>query len=158
MHRYEARVRWERHGARFLGQDYSRGHEWSFDGGVTVPASASPHVVRAPLSVAAAVDPEEALIAATSSCHMLFFLSLASKQGFVVERYQDDAEGVMDKNAAGRTAFTRITLRPSIEFGGDRRPSPEELESLHHAAHEQCYISNTLTCEIVVESREASPA
>jgi len=124
---------------------------------VTVPASASPHVVRAPLSVAAAVDPEEALIASTSSCHMLFFLSLASKQGFVVERYDDEAEGVMEKNAAGKIAFTRITLRPSIEYDGPG-PSPEQLEALHHESHELCYISSTLNCEIVVESRESSRA
>ncbi len=118
MHRYEARVTWQRDGANFTDNRYSRGHEWSFDGGAIVRASSSPLTVKVPYSVAEAVDPEEALVAATSSCHMLWFLSLAGRQGFVVDRYSDDAFGVMEKNADGKVAFTRITLRPRIEFAG----------------------------------------
>jgi organic hydroperoxide reductase OsmC/OhrA len=151
MHKYEARIAWQRGGAVFTDNRYSRGHEWSFDGGVTVPASSSPLTVKAPYSVAAAVDPEEALVAATSSCHMLWFLSLAVKRGLVVDRYTDEAFGVMDTNADGKLAFTRITLRPRIEFGGATRPSAGELTALHHQAHEECFIANSLKCEVVIE-------
>jgi organic hydroperoxide reductase OsmC/OhrA len=151
MHRYEARIAWQRGGAAFTDNRYSRGHEWSFDGGVTVPASSSPLTVKAPYSVAQAVDPEEALVAATSSCHMLWFLSLAAKRGFLVDRYTDEAFGVMEENADGKLAFTRITLRPRIEFGGAKRPAAAELAALHHEAHAECFIANSLKCEVVVE-------
>jgi organic hydroperoxide reductase OsmC/OhrA len=152
MHKYEAKVSWNRNGAKFLGQQYSRGHEWAFDGGVKVPASASPQAVRAPLSVVEAVDPEEALVAAASSCHMLFFLSLASKQGFVVESYMDEPFGMVEKNPQGKFAVTKITLRPKIQFSGEKLPSVAELSALHHAAHEECYIANSIKSEVVVEA------
>jgi organic hydroperoxide reductase OsmC/OhrA len=152
MHQYEARIRWQRNGATFTDRRYSRGHEWSFDGGITVPASSSPLSVRLPLSVAEAVDPEEALVAAASSCHMLSFLYFAAKGGFVVDSYEDDAVGLMEKNAAGKLAITHITLRPAIAFAGTA-PSAGELHALHHAAHEECYIANSLKAEVVVESR-----
>lgn len=152
MHRYEARISWARDGATFTDQRYSRGHEWSFDGGVRIAASASPTVVPLPYSVVEAVDPEEALVACTSSCHMLWFLSLAAKRGFVVDRYRDEATGVMDTTPEGRLAITRITLRPRIEFSGDKSPTAEELASLHHSAHDQCYIANSLRSEVVVEA------
>ena len=152
MHRYEARISWSRNGAKFSDNRYCRGHEWSFDGGVKVPASSSPAVVPAPYSVVEAVDPEEALVASASSCHMLWFLSLAAKRGFVVESYVDEAFGVMEKNPAGRLAFSRITLRPKVQFSAERSPSAEELERLHHAAHEECFIANSLKSEIVVEA------
>jgi organic hydroperoxide reductase OsmC/OhrA len=152
VHRYEARVTWQRDGAKFTDNRYSRGHEWSFDGGVTVRASSSPLTVKAPYSVAEAVDPEEALVAATASCHMLWFLSLAVQQGFIVDRYSDEAFGVMEKNADGKVAFTRITLRPRIEFTGEKRPSAEEIAALHHAAHEECFIANSLKCDVVIEA------
>jgi organic hydroperoxide reductase OsmC/OhrA len=151
MHRYGARIEWRRRGAKFTDNRYSRAHQWTFDGGVIVPASSSPLSVKVPYSVAEAVDPEEALVAATSSCHMLWFLSLAVQRGFVVDSYVDDAFGVMEKNAAGKLAFTRVTLRPRIEFAGDKLPSAEELTSLHHSAHEECFIANSLKCEVVVE-------
>src|SRR5512147_586110 len=106
MSLYTAVIAWERSGAVFTDNRYSRGHRWNFDGGVEVPASASPHVVPLPLSVAAAVDPEEAFVAALASCHMLWFLSIAARQGIVVERYRDEAIGVMAKNAQGRLAMT----------------------------------------------------
>lgn len=151
MHRYEARIAWQRDGAVFTDNRYSRGHQWSFDGGVTVPASSSPLTVKVPYSVAQAVDPEEALVAATSSCHMLWFLSLAARRGFVVDRYADEAFGVMEQNADGKLAFTRITLRPRIECGGAKRPSAVELAALHHEAHDECFIANSLRCEVVIE-------
>jgi organic hydroperoxide reductase OsmC/OhrA len=152
LHRYQARVTWHRGGAKFTDNRYSRAHEWSFDGGVKVPASSSPSVVPLPYSVAQAIDPEEALVASASSCHMLWFLSLAAKKGFVVERYDDEAFGILDKNAKGKLAFTSITLRPDIQFGGDKQPTEDDLEALHHAAHEECYIASTLNCEVVVEA------
>jgi len=101
--------------------------------------------------VAEAVDPEEALVAATSSCHMLWFLSLAAKRGFVVDSYVDEAFGVMEKNETGKLAITRITLRPNIQFSGDKVPSAEELKSLHHTAHEECFIANSLKSEVLIE-------
>src|SRR5215831_1804444 len=116
MHTYEARVAWKRNGAKFTDLRYSRGHEWTFDGGVKLTASSSPTSVPVPYSVVEAVDPEEALVAAASSCHMLTFLYLAGKRGFVIESYVDDALGVLDKNPEGKLAITRITLRPRIEF------------------------------------------
>lgn len=151
MSRYTAEILWERGGQHFLDNRYSRRHTWRFDGGVEVPASSSPQVVRAPLSDPAAVDPEEALVAALSSCHMLFFLSLAAQQGFVVDRYADAAVGIMEKNEQGRMAMTVVTLRPEVTFGGDRRPTPAELERLHHAAHEQCFIANSVKTEVRCE-------
>lgn len=150
MHRYEARIAWQRDGAEFTNHRYSRGHAWTFDGGVTVPASSSPLSVPLPHSVAAAVDPEEALVAATSSCHMLWFLALAAKQGFVVDRYVDDAFGVMERNAEGRQMITRITLQPAIKFADDKAPTAAQLEALHHRAHKECYIANSLKSEVIV--------
>jgi len=152
MHRYEARVAWKRNGAKFTDLRYSRGHEWSFDGGVRLTASSSPASVPAPYSVVEAVDPEEALVAAASSCHMLTFLYLAAKRGFVVESYEDDAFGVLEKNAQGKLAITRITLRPKIEFSADKTPSAHELEALHRSAHEECYIASSIKSEVVVEA------
>lgn len=150
-HEYQARIHWERGGAPFTDQRYSRAHSWHFDGGVTVPASSSPQVVRLPLSAENAVDPEEALVAALSSCHMLFFLSFAAGRGLRVDEYTDDAVGVMGTNAAGRTAMTRVTLRPRVAFSGERLPSRDELASLHSRAHEECYIANSVTTEVRVE-------
>jgi organic hydroperoxide reductase OsmC/OhrA len=152
VHRYEARISWHRGEAKFSDNRYSRGHEWSFDGGIKVTASSSPASVPLPYSVAEAVDPEEALVASASSCHMLWFLSIAAKRGFVVDRYVDEAFGVMGKNPEGKTAVTRITLRPKVEFSAARLPSAEELRSLHEAAHEECFIASSLKSEVVVES------
>jgi organic hydroperoxide reductase OsmC/OhrA len=151
MHSYDATVAWQRSGQTFTDNRYSRGHRWSFDGGADVPASSSPHVVPVPMSDAAGVDPEEALVAATSSCHMLFFLSFAARRDFIVDSYTDRASGIMEKNAEGRMAMTRITLRPDIVFVGEHRPTREELDRMHHDSHEQCFIANSLKSEIVVE-------
>ena len=152
MHKYEARILWKRDGAKFSDNRYRRLHEWSFDGGVAVPGSSSPLTVPLPYSVAEAIDPEEALVAATSSCHMLWFLSIAAQRGFVVDRYEDEAFGVMEKNADGKLAFTRITLRPRVDFAGDRLPSAGDLAALHHAAHDECFIANSLKCEVAVQA------
>ena len=153
MHQFFATVAWQRDGQDFAGQRYSRGHEWQFDGGLTVAASSSPLSVPLPMSVAENIDPEEALVAATSSCHMLFFLSLAAQRGYVIDDYRDAAIGDLGKNAAGRLAMTRIVLRPRIAFAGTP-PSPEALAALHHDAHERCYIANSLTADVVVEGAD----
>jgi organic hydroperoxide reductase OsmC/OhrA len=148
----KAVVEWRREpGAAFTDNRYSRAHRWSFDGGIEVPASSSPAVVKPPLSLAEAVDPEEALVAALSSCHMLWFLSLAAKRGYVIDGYRDEASGVLGKNAAGKMAMTVVTLRPRIAFSGDRQPTGDELDSLHHDAHEQCFIANSVNSEIRIE-------
>ena len=151
-HEYRASVTWKRSGdAKFTDQRYSRAHEWSFDGGIIVPASSSPLSVRLPYSVAAAVDPEEALVAALASCHMLTFLYVAAKQGFVIDDYADDAVGEMAKNERGKLWVSKVTLSPKITFAGEKRPSPEQLDELHHLAHEECYIANSVKSEIVVQ-------
>jgi organic hydroperoxide reductase OsmC/OhrA len=151
MAEHKATVHWQRNGADFTDNRYSRGHTWHFDGGVEVPASSSPHVVHVPLSVEAAVDPEEAFIAALASCHMLWFLSLAAKRGFVVDSYRDEAIGVLGINAARKQAITAVTLRPAAEFAGAHRPSANEIDSLHHEAHERCMIANSVTSEVHCE-------
>jgi len=151
MHKYEANVSWTRGASeKFTDLRFSRAHQWAFDSGITLKASSSPAVVPLPLSAADAVDPEEALVASTSSCHMLYFLFFAAKRGFTVDRYEDEAFGVLEKNQAGKMHMSRITLRPSIAFAG-APPSPADLDALHHAAHEECFIANSLKSEIVVE-------
>jgi len=151
MASYHATIVWQRNGAAFTDNKYGRGHVWQFDGGLEVPASSSPHVVPVPLSVEAAVDPEEAFVAALSSCHMLWFLSLAAKRGLVVDSYRDEPVGRMSKNADGRIAMTRVTLRPRLVFGGDSPVEPEAIAELHHAAHEQCFIANSVRSEVRIE-------
>lgn len=147
-HEHHALIHWARGSAPFTDNRYSRGHTWRFDGGIEVPASSSPSVLRVPLSVEAAVDPEEAFVAALSSCHMLWFLSLAAAGGWRVDDYRDDAVGVMGRNAAGKTAMLRVTLRPQVRFSGEPQPGPAELERLHHRAHEECFIANSVTTEV----------
>jgi len=153
-HEYRADVIWTREGAVFTDNRYSRGHVWRFDGGVEVPASSSPLSVKLPLSREDAVDPEEALVAAVSSCHMLFFLGFAAKAGFVVDKYEDAALGVMTKNEQGKLFVSKITLSPASSFSGSKRPSAQELDALHHHAHEECYVANSVRAEVVVAARQ----
>ena len=151
MTTYTATIRWSREGAEgFARGQYSRAHEWAFDGGAVVPASASPHIVPAPWSDAAGVDPEEAFVAALSSCHMLFFLDFARRAGFVIDSYVDEAEGVMEKGADDRIAITRVTLRPRVAWL-DEGPDPAALADLHHRAHQACFIANSVKTEVTVE-------
>lgn len=153
MHTYTATVLWTRPAdAPFKDNKYSRAHEWRFDGGAVVPASSSPLSVRVPLSNPAAVDPEEALVAAVSSCHMLFFLSYAAAAGFVIDRYEDEAVGEMGKTAKGATAIVKVRLRPKIAWVG-AAPSDEQLEKLNHRSHQDCYIANSIIADVVVEPR-----
>lgn len=148
---HTATIRWERGDALFTDNRYSRAHEWKFDGGLTVPASSSPHVVPAPLSNPANVDPEEAFVASLSSCHMLWFLWIAARRGFVVDSYVDAAAGQVTKDAHGRSAVTRVTLKPAIGFSGDGQPSTSDLTEMHEEAHRQCFIANSVRTEVVVE-------
>jgi organic hydroperoxide reductase OsmC/OhrA len=152
-HQYQARVHWERGAAVFTDKRYSRGHSWHFDGGVEVAASSSPQVVRVPLSVEAAVDPEEAFVAALASCHMLWFLDLAARAGLRVDEYTDDALGVMGRNANEKQAITRVTLTPRASFSGEKLPTRAEIMQLHHRAHEECFIANSVITDVRVEPR-----
>lgn len=151
MGEYRAVVVWSRDGAAFTDNRYSRAHRWLFDGGVEVPASSSPQVVPLPLSVVAAVDPEEAFVASLSSCHMLWFLSIAAKHGFLIDSYRDEAVGVMAKDASGKLAMTRVTLHPEVRFGGDERPALEEVNAMHHEAHELCFIARSVKTDVRCE-------
>ena len=154
MSEHTATVRWQRNAdADFARNRYSRAHEWRFDGGAVVPASASPSVVRAPWSDPAGVDPEEAFVASVSSCHMLWFLSIAAAKGFVVESYEDEAVGTMAKNDAGQEWVADVVLRPRIVFGGDRQPDGAAIEALHHDAHAECFIAHSVRSEIRIEPR-----
>jgi organic hydroperoxide reductase OsmC/OhrA len=153
-HEYRAVVAWRLAGEDYAKGRYSRGHEWRFDGGVTVPASASPSVVPPPFSRADAVDPEEALVAAISSCHMLTFIDLARRAGVEVRAYEDEAVGVMERIAQNRMAVTKVRLRPRIVFGG-APPDAAKLDRLHREAHELCFIANSVKTEIVVEPAPA---
>jgi len=150
MSEYKATIKWQRTSPDFLKGRYSREHTWTFDGGATVPASPSPHVVPAPWSNPACVDPEEAFVAAISSCHMLTFLYLASRQGFQIDSYEDEAVGVMAKTEKGVPWISSVTLNPKIVFSGDKMPAPADEKQLHHLAHEQCYIANSVKTEIIV--------
>ncbi|RTR33677.1 OsmC family protein [Shewanella atlantica] len=152
MSEYTAVIRWTRSEDEiFSDNQYSRGHTWEFDGGVTVPASSSPHVVPLPYSVEANVDPEEAFIAALSSCHMLVFLSIAAKRKYIIESYVDNAIGLMEKDADGKTSVTKVRLRPHIIFSGERQPTMEQLEKMHHMSHENCFIANSVKTEVLTE-------
>ncbi len=151
MAEHKAIIRWNRSAPDFLKGKYSREHTWTFDGGLTVPASSAPAVVPVPYSNPACVDPEEAYVASVSSCHMLTFLYLAGRQGFEVNSYEDQAIGRMAKDARGVPWVGSITLRPKIEYGGDKRPTPDEEHQLHHLAHEQCFVANSIKTEVTVE-------
>lgn len=148
---YSATVHWQRHGADFLAQRYSRVHQWSFDGGLAFSASASPQVVPGPWSDPAAVDPEEAFVASLSSCHMLWFLALAAKAGWVVDDYRDVAIGQMRRDGAGKLAMTEVRLRPQVRFGEGREPEAAQLAALHAAAHAECFIARSVKSDIQIE-------
>ncbi|NNM72998.1 OsmC family protein [Enterovirga aerilata] len=160
-HEYRAVVDWRRDGAVFTDGKYGRSHRWIFDGGVEVPASSAPSSVPLPLSRADAVDPEEALCAAVSSCHMLFFLAFAAKEGFVVDSYRDEAVATMSRNARAKLYVSKVGLNPLVAFSGERQPSQAEIAKLHHQAHAECYIANSILAEVTVAGlahAEAEPA
>ena len=148
MHEYTAVLTWTRNDEPFVDGRFSRRHQIAFDGGVELPASSSPFVVKAPFSDPEAVDPEELLVAALSSCHMLSFLYAAAREKFCVDRYSDHASGIMEKNASGRLFVSVVTLRPEVRFSGDRTPTQSDVERLHHLAHEGCFIANSVRTEV----------
>jgi organic hydroperoxide reductase OsmC/OhrA len=153
MSTYIAKISWKNDAPdTFTKNRYTRGHTWSFDGGIEVPASSSPHAVRVPFSIEEAVDPEEALVAAAASCHMLTFLWVAATKGFRIDSYDDDAVGEMTDGA--KPWVSKITLDPKIEWSGENIPSHDEIAEMHHEAHEGCYIANSIKSEIVVKGIE----
>ena len=151
MSEYKATIKWARNSPDFLKGKYSREHTWTFDGGVTVPATSSQHVVPVPYSNPANVDPEEAFVASLSSCHMLTFLFLAQKQGFQIDSYEDEAVGVVTKNETGKMWVSAVTLNPKIAFSGEKLPSAEDQERLHHGAHDNCFIANSVKTDVTVK-------
>jgi organic hydroperoxide reductase OsmC/OhrA len=156
MSRHIASIAWKREGAPFTDNRYSRRHRWSFDGGIEVPASSSPHSVPIPLSSEEAVDPEEAFVASLSSCHMLWFLSLAASRGFVVDSYRDDAIGLLSENAEGKRSMTQVTLRPRVTFVGEARPTAAQHESLHDEAHERCFLARSVNSDVRCEAEDVT--
>jgi organic hydroperoxide reductase OsmC/OhrA len=150
---YTATIRWHRgdaSGEGFAKGQYSRAHEWAFDGGAVVPAGPSPHIVPDPWGNPAGVDPEEAFVASLSSCHMLFFLDFARRAGLVIDSYVDEAEGVLEKRADGKLWMSKVTLWPHVAWAGDA-PDEATLADLHHRAHEACFIANSVTTEVTVQ-------
>jgi organic hydroperoxide reductase OsmC/OhrA len=147
---YTATIHWSRKGGDFARGRYSRAHEWTFDGGAVVHASASPDNVPPGTADETGLDPEEAFVAALSSCHMLFFIDFARRAGFVVDDYVDEAEGSLEKRGDGKIAMTRVTLRPRVTWDGDA-PDEAALADLHHRAHEACFIANSVTTEVIVQ-------
>jgi organic hydroperoxide reductase OsmC/OhrA len=150
MSQHTATIHWQRGNADFLAGKYSREHTWSFDGGLTVPASPAPSVVPAPWSNPANLDPEEAYVASISSCHMLTFLHMAGRRGFQVDSYRDESVGTMAKNEKGVPWVNVVTLHPQIIYSGAKLPTPADVDQLHHLAHEQCFIANSIKTEVVV--------
>lgn len=149
MSEHTATVIWQRGDQPFTDNAYSRRHRWTFDGGAAIEASASPDVVPLPMSVPELVDPEEAFLASLASCHMLFFLSLAATRRYVVDSYTDAAIGYMEKRDDGKNWMAKVILEPKVSFGGERVPTAEELEKLHHRAHELCFIANSVRTEVI---------
>jgi organic hydroperoxide reductase OsmC/OhrA len=151
MSEHKAIIRWKCTGPDFLKGKYLREHTWTFDGGVTISASPSPSVVPAPYSNPAHVDPEEAFVASVSSCHMLTYLYVAYQQGFQVDSYEDEAVGVMTKNDKGVPWVSSVTLHPHIRYGGAKLPTADDEKRLHHTAHDQCFIANSIKTTVHVE-------
>jgi organic hydroperoxide reductase OsmC/OhrA len=149
MSEHKVTLTWKRGDKPFEYQKYSRDHTWKFTGGHEMQASAAPAYLGNPQLV----DPEEAFVASLSSCQMLTFLAVAAKKKFVLDEYMDEATGYMEKNAEGRLAITRVTLRPRLTFSGEKQPTAQEIEEMNHAAHEQCFIANSVKTEITIETQ-----
>jgi organic hydroperoxide reductase OsmC/OhrA len=150
MSEHKATIHWRRETADFAYETYNRDHDWRFDAGITVRASAAPGY----LGNVSCVDPEEAFVASLSSCHMLTFLALAARKGYTLDEYQDEAVGVLAKDAAGRLAITHVTLRPNVTFSGETTPTPEQEARLHEQAHHACFIANSVKTEVVVRPKD----
>ena len=150
MSNYTANIIWKRNDQVFIDNKYSRAHQWEFDGGTSVPASSSPHIVPLPYSIEANVDPEEAFIASLSSCHMLFFLGIAAKKRLLVDSYIDHAEGVIEEDSDGNLAMTRVTLNPTIIYSG-KQPTDDAVQKIHHLSHQQCFLANSVKTKVTVK-------
>jgi organic hydroperoxide reductase OsmC/OhrA len=148
---YSAGISWDRGDAPFVDKRYSRAHLWQFDGGMVLRASSSPHSVPVPYSDPSAVDPEEAFVAALSSCHMLWFLAIAARSGFCVQAYRDEAVGVMDRNSAEKLAITHVSLKPHVVFTPARVPSVDAHREMHEEAHRECYLANSVTTLVTAD-------
>lgn len=148
MSEHSSRIEWSRGTSPFSDDSYSRGHRWVLDGGIDVPASSAAGI---PNAVDAAIDPEEGVLSSLASCHMLFFLALAMRKNFVVDRYVDQPRGVIDRNAAGKKAFVTITLQPEATFSGDIMPTQDDIDALHAKAHDLCFVANSLNADIHIE-------
>lgn len=153
MNKYRATIRWQQTNESFNGNKYSRKHSWHFDGGEEIPASASPHIVPEPYADPSAVDPEEAFVASLSSCHMLWFLSIAAKKGYHVMEYEDRAEGIMQKNKEGKLAITEVILRPVVTFSIDQQPGRQTFDELHQLAHQRCFIAHSVKTTISIDGK-----
>lgn len=152
MSSYNVKIVWKKNiDEIFTDKKYSRVHKWMFDCGIELSASSSPHVVPLPFSDENAVDPEEAFVASVSSCHMLSFLAIAAGKKYIIESYEDDAEGILTKNSEGKLAMTEVTLKPEIIFSGDKIPSKAEIDEFHHSAHEECFIASSVKTKINIE-------
>jgi len=151
MSTYSAKINWKRNGFIFTDNKYSRAHVWHFDGGAVVSASSSPQIVPEPSSDPSGVDPEEAFLASITSCHMLWFLTIAAKNGYIVDEYTDDAEAIMEKNSEGKPAITQVVLHPVVTYSGVLLPGKEEDAAMHHQAHKCCFIANSVRSEIKTE-------
>lgn len=149
MAEYNAKIIWERGTQLFIDNKYSRAHRWQLDDNVIIPASSSPHIVPLPYSITEAIDPEEAFVASLSSCHMLWFLSIAANRQFCVDQYVDSASGIMSKDEKNKDYISEVTLQPKVVFSGNRTPTPEEIFLMHHEAHEACFIANSVKTQVV---------
>lgn len=146
-------ILWEQNSAdTFTNNKYSRAHKWIFVGGLELPASSSPQVVPVPMSDESAVDPEEAFVASLASCHMLFFLSIAAARGYIVDRYEDHAEGAMGKNEHGKTAMITVNLNPRVTFSGSNVPTSNQEKQIHQMAHSKCFIANSVRSKITINN------
>jgi organic hydroperoxide reductase OsmC/OhrA len=152
MSEHTAVIEWKRNQAKFTDNQYSREHVWKFDGGTKILASSSPHVVPVPYSNVSCVDPEEAFVASLSSCHMLWFLSIASKKKFIIESYTDHASGLMSKNDDKKLAITKVNLRPEVIFSGHNLPTPKQIKEMHDEAHNSCFIANSVKAEVFIKT------
>ena len=153
MTKISASTSWQRQGARFTDNRYSRAHVWQFDGGAEIPASSSPHIVPSPMSDETAVDPEEAFVASLSSCHLLWFLSIVAQEGFIVDRYTDQAHGRMQQDSLGNYVISDVTLTPEVDWSGDHEPSPDQIHRFHELAHQKCFIANSVKTAVHVQPR-----
>lgn len=152
MAEHIATINWARaEHESYIDNKYSRAHKWTFDGGITVPASASPHIVPLPYSIEENIDPEEAFVASLSSCHMLIFLSIAAKKKYVVDSYIDNAVGILGEDDTGKISMTKVTLKPKVTISGEKIPTIEQLEKMHHQSHEQCFIANSVKTKVITE-------